>query len=79
MRVLNVLFMEPDCCNATASLTENLITDELCLELSRELFGDEIYRFIEIAKKRLEPRYSDIEVKIFRDCSDNVKKGKDTV
>lgn len=79
MRVLNVYFTDPKFCNATASLTENLITDELCLELSRELFGDEIYRFIEIAKKRLEPRYSDIEVKIYRECFDNVQKGKDTV
>ncbi len=79
MRVLNVLFMEPDCCNATASLTENLITDELCLELSRELFGDEIYTFIEMAKKRLEPRYSDIKVEINWECSDNVKENKDTV
>lgn len=70
---LDVYFEEydPNFSDGTAILKENLITNKIQLIVNRNLVINEIYAFINKAKKILEKRYSQVKVNI---CWDSLGK-----
>lgn len=57
----------------TATLIENLITNDVMLELSSKLLIGETKAFIEKAVKNLKTRYSEVKVDINWETADKVE------
>lgn len=57
----------------TATLIENLITNDVMLELSSKLLIDETEAFIKKAVKNLKTRYSEVKVDINWETADKVE------
>lgn len=72
MITLKVFFVNNDELG-TATLIENLITNDVMLELSSKLLIGETKAFIEKAVKNLKTRYSEVKVDINWETADKVE------